>query len=184
MICTYSRSALEESGSGHVLPLRARLRHGRSTPRHRSCPDSEKQACDLVEHTSRKRIPSGPSSRTPPFRAPKRCSREAPGGTSQFFSPKGAHKQAAYLVRTTHEIALVGTGSRAHRATTSMERRPTRMPSGGSTRAYARDTLPCGGCPAPLESPDGRPGETRRLSALRGNHGEIRQAPARSCGTS
>ena len=33
--------------------------------RHRSCPDSEKQARDLVEHTSRKRIPSGPSSRTP-----------------------------------------------------------------------------------------------------------------------
>lgn len=75
-------------------------------------------------------------------------------------------KQAAYLVRTTNEIALVGTGSHAHRAAASMARRPTRMPSDGSARV--RDTLPCGGCPAPLESPDGRPGETRRLSAPRG----------------
>lgn len=58
-----------------------------------------------------------------------------------------------------------------------MARRPTRMPSDGSTRACARDTLPCGGSPAPLESPDNRPGKTR-LSAPRGNHGKIRQAPA------
>lgn len=63
-------------------------------------------------------------------------------------------KQAAYLVRTTHKIALVGTGGRAHRTAASMARCPTRMPSDGSTRACARDTLPCGGCPAPLGSPD------------------------------
>jgi len=43
----------------------------------------------------------------------------------QIFSSK----QAAYLVRTTLEIALVDTGSRAHRAAASMARRPTRMPS-------------------------------------------------------
>jgi len=43
MICTYSRSALAESGSGHALPLRARLRHERSTPRRRNWPDSKKQ---------------------------------------------------------------------------------------------------------------------------------------------
>ena len=78
-------------------------------------------------------------------------------------------KQVAYLVRTTHEIALVGTGSRAHRAAASMACFSTRMPSDGSTHACAGDTLPCGGCPAPLGSPDDRPGMTRRLSAPRGN---------------
>ena len=80
-------------------------------------------------------------------------------------------------MRTTHEIALVGIGGRTHRAVASMARHLTRMPSDGSTRACARDTLPCGGSPAPLESPDNRPGKTR-LSASRGNHGKIRQAPA------
>lgn len=82
----------------------------------------------------------------------------------QIYSPK----QAAYLVRTTHKIALVGTEGRTHRAVASMARHLARMPSDGSTRAYARDTLPCGGYPVPLGSPDDRPGKTRRLSALRG----------------
>ena len=42
-------------------------------------------------------------------------------------------------MRTTHEIALVGTGSRAHRAAASMARCPTRMPSDGSARVGEAD---------------------------------------------
>ena len=60
-----------------------------------------------------------------------------------------------------------------------MARHPTRMPSDGSTCACARDTLPCGGCPAPLGSPDGQ----RRESWCK-PEGECRARPGRASGSS